>query len=404
VLKPGDAALTVLLGGLIAIGPLAMDIYLASMPSMTRALDASPELVQLTLSVYMYAWGFAQLVAGPVSDRFGRRPAVVGGLAVFIVAALACAAARDVHVLIAARAVQAIAVAAVAVVPRAIVRDLYAGAQAAHALSLMGMVLGIAPIVAPIVGSHLHVWFGWQANFLLVAAYGAVLVAFVLGALPETLAQRNVRALVPRAMLGNFHRLLAQRAYVGYVLVAAFGSAGLFAYLAGSAFVFVKVMGQGERGFGYLFGAVMLGNLLGSAVAARVVRRWGIDRTIRCGLALLVAGGLTLTALAWAGVRHPAAVVVPMFVYMAAFMLTMPQATAGALTPFPGIAGAASSLLSFVQFIIAASAALLVGVTFDGTVRPMATTIGGAAILAALAFVLLVARAPSPGATRRAPS
>jgi DHA1 family bicyclomycin/chloramphenicol resistance-like MFS transporter len=400
MLKPGDAGLTVLLGGLIAIGPLAMDIYLASMPSMTHALDAPAEVVQLTLSVYMYAWGLAQLVAGPLSDRVGRRPALLAGLAMFVAASLACAAAREIHVLIAARAVQAVAVATVAVVPRAVARDLYAGTQAAHMLTLMGMVLGMAPILAPVIGSHLHVWLGWQANFLFVAAYGVVLLVVVALALPETLNARNARALVPWVMAANYRRLLASRAFLGYMLVAAFSSAGLFAYLAGSAFVFVQVMGQGERGFGWLFGAVMVGNLLGSAVGARVVRRWGIDRTLRRGLVLLLAGGLGVAALAWLGVRHPAGVVVPMFVFMAAFMLTMPQATAGALTPFPAIAGAASSLLAFVQFLVAASAALVVGLAFDGTVRPMATTIAAAAVLAALAFYGLV-RPRRSGATRR---
>lgn len=388
-LAPG-AALTVLLGALIAIAPLAMDIYLASMPSMTMALHASAEQVQLTLSVYVYAWGLAQLVAGPLSDRVGRRPALLGGLFLFVVASLACAAARDVETLIGARAVQAVAVATVAVVPRAVVRDLHGGTQAAHMLSLMGMVLGIAPILAPIVGSHLHVWFGWQANFLLVAAYGAVLLVGVAFALPETVRVRNPRALAPRVIAGNYRRLLASRVFVGYLLVAAFTSAGLFAFLAGSAFVFEDVMGQGERGFGWLFGAVMLGNLTGATFGARVVRGWGIDRTIGRALGLLVAGALVLLALAWLDVRHPAAVVAPMFVYMAAFMMTMPQSTAGALTPFPAIAGAASSLLAFVQFGVAASGALVVGLTFDGTVRPMATTIAVAAVLAALAFRGLV--------------
>jgi DHA1 family bicyclomycin/chloramphenicol resistance-like MFS transporter len=201
MLKPGQPAMTVLLGALIAIAPLAMDIYLASMPSMTHALSATPAQVQLTLSVYMYAWGASQLVAGPLSDRYGRRPALIGGLSVFVLASLACAAARDVHVLIAARAVQAIAMATVAVVPRAVVRDLYAGTQAAHMLSLMGMVLGIAPIVAPILGSNLHVWLGWQANFVLVAIYGAVLWVAVSSALPETLRTPNLRALAPAVVV-----------------------------------------------------------------------------------------------------------------------------------------------------------------------------------------------------------
>ena len=357
---------------------------------MTRALGATEAQVQLTLSVYMYAWGLAQLLAGPLSDRAGRRPALLAGLVVFVLASLACAAARSVEVLIAARGVQALAMATVAVVPRAVVRDMYSGTQAAHTLSLMGMVLGIAPILAPILGSHLHVWLGWQANFLFVAAYAAVLLVFVALALPETLAHGNPRALSPRVIAANYRRLLASRAFTGYMLVAAFTSAGLFAFLAGSSFVFVQVMGQGERGFGWLFGAVMLGNLSGATLGARVVRRWGIDRTIGRALWALVGGAIVVTVLAWLDVRHPLAVVAPMFVYMGALMMTMPQSAAGAMTPFPAIAGAASSLLAFVQFGVAATGALIVGLTFDGTARPMATTIGVSAVLAALAFRILV--------------
>src|SRR5438046_7453044 len=174
MLRRDQPAMTVLLGALIAIAPLAMDIYLASMPSMTRALSATPAQVQLTLSLYMYGWGVSQLLVGPLTDRFGRRPALIAGLALFVAASAVCAASRSIETLIAARVVQAVGMATVAVVPRAVVRDLYTGDRAARMLSLMGVVLGIAPIVAPIIGSHLHVWFGWQANFVLVAPYGAI--------------------------------------------------------------------------------------------------------------------------------------------------------------------------------------------------------------------------------------
>jgi len=367
--------MTVLLGALIAAAPLAMDIYLASMPSMTRALSASPEEVQLTLSVYMYGWGFAQLFAGPMSDRFGRRPALLGGLAVFVLASSACALSRNVFMLIGARLVQAIAMASIAVVPRAVVRDLYSGDKAAHMLSLMGVVLGIAPIVAPIIGSHVHVLLGWQANFVLVALYGAVLWLFVQRLLPETLVDRDARATRPAVIFGNYRRLLHSRTFTGYMLVAAFGFSGLFAFLAGSAFVFVSVLGQSEQGFGLLFGTVMLGNITGSTIGSRVVRRLGIERVVRTGTLLMVLAGISLWLLAWLGIGHALAIVAPMFVYMVAFMLTMPPATAGALTPFPRIAGSASSLLSFCQFAVASTAALLVGLTFDGTSRPMATAI-----------------------------
>ena len=357
---------------------------------MTTALHATPEDVQLTLSMYMYAWGAVQLIAGPLADRYGRRPALIVGLVVFVAASAACAASRSVESLIAARVVQAIGMATVAVVPRAVVRDLYAGTQAAHTLSLMGMVLGIAPIVAPILCSHLHVWFGWQANFVFVALYGTLLLAAVVALLPETLRARNQAALVPRVMLANYAGLLRSRLFVGYLLVAAFTASGLFAFLAGSAFVFVDVLHTGERGFGFLFGSVMLGAVCGATAGSRVIRRWGIDRTIGRASWLLLGSAVVLAALAWTGVAGALAVVVPMFAFVFALMMTLPQATAGALTPFPAIAGSASSLLSFGQFVIASSGALVVGLTFDGTVRPMATTIAVSALLAVLAFRVLV--------------
>ena len=407
MLKPDQPAMTVLLGALVAVAPLAMDIYLASMPSMARALAASDEKVQLTLSLYMYAWGAAQIVVGPLADRFGRRPALIAGLSLFVAASIVCAAARNVETLIAARLVQAAAMATVAVVPRAIVRDLHAGERAATMLSLMGMVLGIAPIVAPIIGSHLHVWFGWQANFIFVAAYGALALAFVLSVLPETIRSRNVRATHVGVMLANYARLVRSRAYLGYLLIAAFSTSALFAFLAGSSFVFVTVIGTGEQGFGLLFGVVMLGNLVGSTIGSRVVARLGIDRMLRYSTWLMLCAGIALAGLAWARVAHPLAIVAPMFLFMISFMTTMPQATAGALTPFPEIAGSASSLLSFCQLLLASTAALVVGMSFDGTERPMATTIGVSALLAFVAFRTLVRpyswrrRARETGAVRR---
>ena len=390
MLRRDQPAMTVLLGALIAVAPLAMDIYLASMPSMTRSLSATPEQVQLTLSLYMYGWGVTQIFVGPLTDRFGRRPALIAGLALFVAASLACAVARNIETLIAARVAQAIGMGTVAVVPRAIVRDLYSGEHAARMLSLMGIVLGIAPIVAPIIGSHLHVWFGWQANFVFVAAYGATALACVIAAFPETIRARDVRATTPEVILANYGSVLRSRTYIGYVLVAASGSSGLFAFLAGSAFVFVNVIGTGEEGFGFLFGAVMLGNIIGATVGSRVVVRLGIDRMLGYSTWLMLFSGLALAALAWGRVAHPLAIVVPMFLFMVALMTTMPPATAGALSAFPEIAGSAASLLLFCQFVLASTAALIVGMTFDGSERPMATTSAAATLLAFVSFRVLV--------------
>jgi DHA1 family bicyclomycin/chloramphenicol resistance-like MFS transporter len=386
MLKAGQPTLTVLLGALIAVSPFAMDIYLASMPSMTTALATTPAKVQLTLSMYMYGLGVAQLVAGPLSDRFGRRRILISGLVLFVVASFACAAAPSIEVLIAARCVQALSVAVCATVPRALVRDLYSGADAAHMLSLMGIVLGFAPIVAPIIGGQLFVWFGWRASFFFVTVYGVIVLVAVLAGLPETLKEANHRALHPRAMLANFAILLRSRVFVGYGLTSCFAYCGLFAFLAGSSFVFVSVMGSGAQGFGFLFGAVMVGNLTGAAISTRVGRRYGIDRVIRFATALALVAGVAMAALAWAGVNHPLAIVVPMYFYMVALMMTLPQAMAGGLTPFPAMAGAAASLQQFAQFVMASTAAVIVGLTYDQTQRPMTTVIGVSSLLAFLAF------------------
>ena len=221
MLRPDSGAMTLLLGALVAIAPLSMDIYLPSLPSMTHALGASVDEVQLTVSVYMFGWGVAQLFAGPVSDRFGRRPAFLWALVVYTLASVACALARDVGTLVAARFVQALSMATVAVVPRAVVRDLHAGERAAHMLSTMMLVLGIAPVVAPILGAELHVRFGWRANFAFVALYGALAWLAVRFGLPETLPRPDPRALDPRVMVANWRRALASRRYLGFMLTVA---------------------------------------------------------------------------------------------------------------------------------------------------------------------------------------
>ena len=392
MLKPDGRGMTLLLGALVAIAPLSMDIYLPSMPSMTHALGATADAVQLTVSVYMFGWGVAQLFAGPISDRFGRRPAFLWALVVYALASAACAVAQDVGTLIAARFVQALSMATVAVVPRAVVRDLHAGERAAHMLSTMMLVLGIAPVVAPILGAELHLRFGWRANFAFVTLYGVLLWIAVRFGLPETLREPDPTALDPRIMLGNWRRVLGSRRYVGFVLTIAGAWSGLFAFLAGSAFVFVDAMGESERSYSVYLGLVSLGVFAGTALARRALPRFGLERLIGASTGVMLAAGATMAALAWLGVREPLAVAAPMFVFMAAYMGTVPQATAGALTPYPDIAGSAASLMSFIQFVIAASVALVVGFAFDGTTRPMASAIVAAGTLSFAAFRLLVRR------------
>jgi len=390
MLRLDSTALIAALGALAALAPLSNDIYLVSLPTMTEAFEASVGRVQLTLTVFMIGFAIGQYVYGPLSDRFGRRPLMIAGLALYIAASVVAATAVTVEVLIAARFLQAIGMSSGPVLGRAVVRDLYDRERAARVLSYMAVVAGFAPVVAPIIGSHLHVAFGWRANFAFVALYGTVALAVVAFQFGETNKQLDPHALRFRQMGRNAVALLSSRLYLGYALTASCVGSGLFAFISGSPFVFLRVLGFAPGDFGYLFGFCMSGYLVGSLISGRFVVRLGMDRLLRWGIGFALLGGLSMAVLAWLQVNHVAAILGPMFVFMFAFALVLPQAMAGALTPFPHIAGNASSLIGLCQYGLSAVVGTAVAALFDGTPGPMAAAIGVMAVLSALAYLGLV--------------
>ncbi len=390
MLPSAASRLTILLGALSAIGPLSMDIYLVSMPSMTETFGTTVDRVQLTLSIYMLGFGISQLVYGPLSDRFGRRPILIAGLAIHLVASICAAMADSITVLIVSRFFQAIGTCAGIVVTRAVVRDLYTREGAAKVLSYMHLVIGIAPMAAPMIGSHLHVAFGWQASFYFVAAYSALSLLAVLFLLAETNRNLDPQALSPRRYVANVATLMRSRTYVGYVLIVCFMGCGLFAYLSGASFVFQRTFGFAEVYFGYLFAFCMAGNLIGAAISSRLVMRLGIDRLLGLGLCLAAFSATLMAVLAFARVDHVAIILGPMLLFMTAFQLVGPQAMAGALSPFPQIAGYASSMIGLMQFGLPAIVGYGVAAAFDGTARPMAGAIALTAFLAGGTYLWLV--------------
>ncbi len=355
MLAPGTRALTILLALLTALGPLSTDLYLPSLPAIARAFGTSTAGAQLTLSAFLVGFAVGQIGYGPVSDRIGRRPALLAGLGLFIAASAACAAAPEIGWLVVARFFQALGASGPIVLARAMVRDLYDGARAGRELSRMSMIMGVVPALAPVLGGVLEAAAGWRANFVATLVLGGLLAATVVLRLPETLPTRLAEPLSLPAILRGFAHLLRHRGYRTYVALTALAYGGLFAFISGSSFVLQEVYGLSALGFALSFSTVVIGFIAGTILAQRLVATRGLDGTIAFGVSALACGGCGMAVLTGLAPGVPAALVGPMALYAAGVGLTMPLAIAGAMAPFPTQAGAASSLLGICQMTFAAA-------------------------------------------------
>ena len=394
---PNSFPVTALLTALVALGPISTDLYLPSLPSLARYFNVGVDDIQLTLSVFLVGLATAQLVYGPLSDRFGRRPVLLVGLAIYVVASFVCMLSPSVPVLVVARFVQAVGACVGPVLGRAIVRDVYGREGAARVLAYMSAAMALAPAIGPILGGFLENWFGWRINFLALVVYGSGGLVIAWRILPETNRARDLQAAQLIRMLLGYRGFLNHRTYVGYVLCCAFAYSGIFAFISGSSYVLQEVVGLGPIGFGLCFAGVVIGYIIGTVVAGRLSRRLGIDRLIAVGAGIGVGGGALLLALALAdtprsGLAGALLIVGPMLVFMIGVGLVLPNSIAGAIGPFPRAAGAASALLGFVQMTVAAAIGIAVAALYDGSSAPMTATIAAVAVGVLLAFTLLVRR------------
>jgi MFS transporter, DHA1 family, multidrug resistance protein len=352
--RPGTLGMTAMLAMLTALGPLSTDMYLPSLPSIAAALSTDISRVQLTLSAYLIGFAAGQIFYGPISDKIGRKPTVLAGIAIYCVASAACAMATSIEFLIGARVVQALGAAGPIVLGRAIVRDLYDGPQAGKELSRMGMLMGLVPAIAPILGGILEPLFGWRSSFWAVLGGASALALAVMLKLPETLKQRRPEPISLMNILRGFRVLLANSGYRLYVMLAGFTYAGLFSFISGSSFVLQGVYGLEPLAYGLSFGASVLGYIAGTILAQRIVGGLGLDGTIRLGVRCLAGGGLLMLMLMMIGTGSSLEVTVPMALYAAGVGLVLPQTNASAMMPFPDRAGAASSLQGLIQMSFAA--------------------------------------------------
>jgi MFS transporter, DHA1 family, multidrug resistance protein len=370
MLQPGTFGLTLLLAMLTALGPVSMDMYLPSLPDIAHVLNAPTARTQLTVSSYLIGFAVGQVIYGPLSDRYGRRPVLLAAVALYLTSTLACAAAQSVELLIAARLLQGISGSGSIVLARAIVRDIYSGVQAARELSLMGSISAFAPIVAPMIGGVLQTAFGWRASFICMCVGAIVTMLVAARLLPETLRRRSGQPVSLFSMVRGYGAVLQHRGFLVYLGILTISYAGLFAWISGASVVLQSVYGLSATAFGFTFALGAAGYMVGAMIATRLVVRLGLDRTISVGVVVLAGGGLALAAVVATGIPG-VWLVVAMAVYLAGLGLAMPQAMAGALTPFPDRAGTAASLMGFVQQTVAAIVAAVIGGYLGSSAWPM---------------------------------
>lgn len=375
-----------LIAGCLMLQPLSTDLYLASLPHLTVAFETTPAAVQLTLSLFVAGFGLAQLASGPLSDRFGRRPVLLGGLLVYIAASLACAAAPTLVVLLVGRFVQAIGCCTAVVVARALIRDLYAPSEGAKVLARASSLLSLAPILGPVIGGYLQIAFGWRAAFLFHTGFATMLIFAVRRWLRETNAMRNPDALRPPQLFAIYRRIATTAAFWAWALPGALSYASIFVFISGSSFVLIEVLGVPTQFYGYCFAFGVFGYLAGTLVCRRLIQRIGLPRTLSVGVSLSLAAGTTFLTLTLAGLVHWSVVVACLFLTMFAHGINFPTAQSGAVGPFPKEAGAAAGFLGFVTMVAAMGAGTAVGASHDGTVAPLArlaAIVGSAVFLSA---------------------
>ncbi|MFD2643672.1 multidrug effflux MFS transporter [Pseudomonas japonica] len=375
-----------ILGALSAFGPLAIDFYLPGFPAMALAFGTDEKHVQATLAVYFLGLSIGQLVYGPIADRFGRRVPLLAGVILFTVASLACAYAPSLDALIAARFVQALGGCAGMVLARAIVSDKCDAVGSAKVFSQLMLVMGLAPILAPMLGGLLVNLYGWQSIFLALTLFSALCALAVLRGLPESLPADRPRPPLSGA-LGQYLRLLRDPLFLGHAVTGGISMAGMFAYIAGSPFVFIKLYGVPAEHYGWLFGANAAGFILVAQVNARLLAKRGPAFLLARMVWLYLAAGAVLLGVSALHTEALWPLLIPLFVCIASLGCIIPNASACAMNGQGARAGSASALLGCLQFSVAAGAAALVGVLHDGSAMPMAMVItlcGAAAVTAAM--------------------
>ncbi len=381
-LHPDSKALLPLLAALVALGPLSVDMYIPAMPAMMCSLGTDISGMHVTLSAYLAGFALFHLLCGPLADRYGRKPLLILGTALFVVACIGCSLSNTVEQLILCRLLQGVGACVGPTLARAVTRDVFGPVRAARALSLIAMMMALAPAIAPTLGGLMLIALPWPSIFVFLAIYGALMVWLIATFLPESLPQRQ--SLHPRAIIRNYGQLLSDPLYLSVTVASGLAYAVLMVYLSSSSFVYITMLGVPVEYFGLIFLSGVVGYISGSGISARLSTRYDSERIMLFGVMLALVATTTM----WlSGSLFPysvAALVLPMTVFTVALGMLLPHSMAIALRPFPHIAGTASSLLGFIQMSLSAIASATVGMFLKDTTQPMLITMVLIALIAAM--------------------
>lgn len=384
-----------LLVAVAAVSPLGINMYLPSMPGMARAFQVEFTTIQLTLSLYLAGMALGQMIIGPLSDRFGRRPVLLVGLGTFVVGSLICLVAQNVGLLILGRVVQAVGGCAGITLSRAIVRDLYGRNEVASMIGYVTMGMAVAPMIAPTVGGMLEIYFSWRACFVFLIAFGGLALCFSAWQLYETNHKRGT-AVSAGELARDYGKLFRSPLFWGYTLTSSFNNATHFAFVAGASYVMIELMGRTPAEYGLYFAMVPSGYILGNFVTGRLAVRTGPNRLILAGSVVVLVGiGVMATAFA-VSTFHPLALFAPMFLVGLGSGLVMPNSIAGAVSVRPELAGAAAGLSGSLQIGFGAVVAPIVGTMLTTNVWPLIAIMSICGLLGLVSFSAVVGQHRTP--------
>lgn len=396
LMPPAVVVLTITL--LLGLQPVTTDLYLPALPTMQRELGATASATQMTLSALIICFGLAQLACGPLSDRFGRRPVLIGGMALYCVASVMGALAQQIGPLVFWRGVQGAAMAAAVTCGRSMVRDLFQPHEGARVMSRALGGLGVIALLSPALGGLLVQWLSWHAALLTTAVFGAATLAFIAWSFEETLAQRDPRATQLVPLLHNWRSVLRHPGFRAWTALLCCTYGGLFTILASSSFVFIDVLGISRLAYGGVLAINSLAYILGTMLCRRLLLRHGLRGAVKRSALLSLAGGVSMAAFSLAGVHSIWAIIGPMVLFAVGHGVNQPCGQAGAVGPFPEKAGTAASMSGFLMMLTAFCAGLVLGRSINGTVFPLTLGVGFFGIALAIVAWTLVQRDGDPSA------